>query len=78
MSTPELVRLIKENYVKFDRFVGNHFYYKIYNESDGNVYTYPIPIEDVGYVAMLNVDRAGVHLRWIKRASEAGKLLPRK
>lgn len=78
MGIKELVALVRDNYVKFDRFVGDKFYYRIYSEADGNVYVYPVPIEEVGYVAMLSMDRAGVHLRWIRRASEAGELVLKK
>lgn len=64
VSVKELVQ--NKNKVRFNFYRAGHFWYNVSNGSD--VYSFPIPAEDIGNATLLAEDKAITFMRWIRKA----------
>lgn len=60
--------------VSFDYYRAEHFYYRAYHIATGEIYSFPVPLDDVGGT-LLNLDKAVTFMRWIRRAIQDGTLI---
>jgi hypothetical protein len=68
----ELKNLIKDNKVNFSHYRAGIMYYNI--GYDGFVYTFPVPLEDIGDATLEKEDRAIMYMRYIRKAIENNTL----
>lgn len=61
-----ITTLIKDNKVLFRRYRANYFYYGIISE--GVLYEFPVPLEDIGDATLPNSDKAIMFMRYIRKA----------
>lgn len=67
---PAIKDLIKDNTIQFDYFRAGYFYYMILH--DGNAYTFPVPLSDIGDATLLCDDKAIYFMRYIRKAMDEG------
>lgn len=73
MNILELVG--KDNRVSFSHFRAGHFYYYVPRLDGTEVYTFPVPIEDIGNATLKNEDKALTFMRWIRKAMSDNTLI---
>lgn len=64
----DIKQLIKGNYVHFSSFRQGFFHYNVL--TNNGVYSFPVPINDIGTGTMLATDKAISYMRWIRKAIE--------
>ena len=64
--------IVKDNYVEFHSFRIDTFYYSIplIEDESRTVYTFPVPINEIGSGTLLARDKALFYMRWIRKAIE--------
>jgi len=58
--------IIKDNKVHFSHYRAGYLYYNV--NYDNETFMFPVPIEDVGDATFLNVDKAIIFMRYIRKA----------
>lgn len=66
----DIKELIKNNEVRFYYYRANHLYYTINHHN--RVYTFPVPIEDIGEATFWYKDKAIYFMRYIRKAMNEG------
>jgi len=61
-----LKEIVKENQVFFHQYRAGHLYYKV--PVNGELYVFPVPIEDIGDATFLSQDKAIIMMRYIRAA----------
>jgi hypothetical protein len=61
--------------VDFQFYRAGFFYYAVPDFYSGEMYEFPVPIEDIGNATMLRSDKAITFMRWIRKAIEDGTFL---
>lgn len=67
----KMLDIVKDNYVVFEFFREKTAFYSI--TFNGDMYTFPVPIDDIGDAALLKRDKAIIFMRWIRKSIENGK-----
>ena len=72
MTTPNIKELVKDNFVKFDRFRAGNFYYILRDgdQDEYEDYEFIIPLDDVQGVTLEAEDKAITMMRWIRKSIE--------
>lgn len=65
----------KNNKVTFSHYRAGMFYYYVPRLDGTEVYTFPVPADDVGNGTLLNEDKAITYMRWIRRAISDNTLI---
>ena len=63
---PSILELIKDNKVYFQKFRAGVFYYSL-SHTD-KIYTFPVPLSDIGDATMLGSDKAIMFMRYIRKS----------
>lgn len=58
----------KENKVFFSYYRADMFYYCVRSLTDGQLYCFPVPREDIGGATLNYEDKAIIFMRWIRQA----------
>ena len=66
-------QIIKDNYVQFSHYRAGHLYYNV--KVEGEQFSFPVPLEDVGDATFLNQDKAIIMMRYIRKALETGSFV---
>lgn len=59
-----------ENFVVFDSFRANVFYYNVPNKTTLELYQFQVPIEDIGTATLFTRDKSIFFMRWIRKSIE--------
>lgn len=74
LTVKDFVR--KDNKVKFDSYRAGFFYYTVeLNKGDGGMYSFQIPIEDIGTATLFAEDKSVFFMRWIRKSIEDKTLI---
>lgn len=65
--------LIMNNTVRFQCLRKNIAFYEIRHGND--MYSFPVPLEDIGEGTLTKEDKAIMFMRWIRKAKESGELV---
>lgn len=84
MTIPPIKDIVKDNYVHFVKFRQGFFYYNVNipmkrengTEWFATIFTFPVPLSDIGDATLLNQDKAIIFMRYIRKAIEDGTFLP--
>ena len=72
----DIKALVKDNHVCFNEYRKGIFYYQIVDtEEDLSIYSFPVPLEDVGDGTLKLYDKAITFMRWIRKAIEDNTLV---
>lgn len=69
-TVKSLKQIVKGNQAYFSHYRAGHLYYDVTVE--GERFSFPVPIEDVGDATFLKQDKAIIMMRYIRKALEAG------
>ena len=69
-TVQHLKQIVKGNQAHFSHYRAGHLYYNI--QVEGEAFSFPVPIEDVGDATFLKQDKAIIMMRYIRKALEAG------
>lgn len=70
----KVVDLVKDgNQVWFDSYRQGVFYYGLL--FNGDIYNFPVELEDIGSATLNRVDKAITFMRWIRKALESGTFI---
>jgi hypothetical protein len=58
--------LVKDNFVEFQHFRNGELWYRI-ELGDGEVFDFPVPVDDVGSAVMMKKDKALLFMRYIRK-----------
>jgi len=79
MSDVSIKELIRDNYVVFDMFRDDQFYYTVQDKHTGHNYSFPVPLSDIQgsdvNPTLLSRDKAIYFMRYIRKAIDAGTLV---
>jgi hypothetical protein len=91
MSTPDLKSLLRDNLVSFARYRKGYLYYTIGERVPvwstdpevkeplhyliGQLWEFPVPIEDVGDATFNATEKALLFMRYIRKAQEEGSFV---
>lgn len=64
----------RENKVFFSYYQRGYFWYCVRSIEEGELFSFPIPVEDVADGRMLHTDKAITYMRWIRKAIVDGTL----
>ena len=64
-----------ENKVHFSYYRQGHFFYAVRNMEDGELYCFPVPIEDIGTATLNHEEKSITFMRWIRKALMDGTML---
>jgi hypothetical protein len=68
----DIKQIVKNNEVHFSRYRKGYAYYTVSVPPENVVYSFPVPISDIGDGTLLATDKALVFMRYIRRALEEG------
>jgi len=68
----KIKEIVKDNSVKFHRYRKGVIYYSVPVKTDGKVYMFPVPLEDVGDATLEASDKAMMFMRYIRKAIDEG------
>lgn len=73
----DLKRLVKLGVVFFDSYRQGFFIYRlvVVDKDNPEIFTFPVPLDDIGTATMLAQDKALTFMRWIRRAIEDKTLI---
>ncbi len=66
--------LVKDKVVNFHSLRAGIAYYTV-EHNDGQVYKFPVPLNDVGEATLEKQDKAMLFMRWIRKALETSELV---
>ena len=69
-TVKSLKEIVKGNQANFSHYRAGHLYYNVTVE--GEQFSFPVPIEDVGDATFLKQEKAIIMMRYIRKALEAG------
>ncbi len=69
-TVKSLKQIVKGNQANFSHYRAGHLYYDVTVE--GERYSFPVPLEDVGDATFLKQDKAIIMMRYIRKALETG------
>jgi hypothetical protein len=64
--------IVKDNEVHFSRYRKGYAYYTVSVPPDNALYSFPVPIADIGDGTLLATDKALVFMRYIRAALQEG------
>jgi len=70
ITVKDLKQIVKGNQAQFSHYRAGHLYYNV--PVEGEQFSFPVPIEDVGDATFLNQDKAIIMMRYIRKALETG------
>ena len=73
ITVKHLKQIVKGNQAHFSHYRAGHLYYNV--KVEGEQFSFPVPIEDVGDATFLNQDKAIIMMRYIRKALEAGSFV---
>ena len=59
----------------FKYYRAQHAYFQVYNITDKRMYTFPVPLDDVGNGTLHSTEKALTLMRWIRKAIEDGTMI---
>ena len=68
-----LTQLVKGNTATIERYRAQHIYYNI--EHDGQMYSFPVPLEDVQEATLNSTEKAITLMRYIRKAIDSNTLI---
>jgi hypothetical protein len=64
--------IVKDNFCHFQKYRKGILYYRVMIYSNGEIYEFPVPIEDCGDADFPNTDKAILFMRYIRKAIDDG------
>jgi hypothetical protein len=59
-----------QNQVHFQFYRQRHFYYAVQDFYSGEMWEFPVPLDDIGTATLNRTDKAITFMRWIRKAIE--------
>jgi len=66
------------NNVWFDYYRAGYLYYWTFMKGTSEMYSFPVPIDDIGGATLLSSDKAITFMRWIRKAIEDNTMVKTK
>lgn len=65
----------QNNKVHFSYYRAGHFFYCVRSIEDGQLYCFPVPLQDIGNATLNYEDKAITFMRWIRASLMDGTMI---
>jgi hypothetical protein len=60
----------KDKDAQFIYYRAMHLFYGVISLADYQLYTFPVPLDDVGTATLMKIEKTVILMRWIRKAIE--------